>query len=76
MVEAVQTAHDTVADAVKLGVSYKSLAELAFQKLEEAGFPKETRDGVPVGMIHGLGHGVGLEIHEDPKVNQKSDELI
>lgn len=31
------------------------------------GFPTEIRDGRRTGFFHGLGHGVGLEIHEPPR---------
>jgi Xaa-Pro aminopeptidase len=43
------------------------------------GFP--VRDDAPSGQIsegfiHGLGHGVGLEVHEPPDLSFRSDELI
>ncbi len=32
-----------------------------------AGFPTEQRDGRWVGMFHGVGHGLGLDLHESPR---------
>jgi Xaa-Pro aminopeptidase len=32
------------------------------------GYPAEIRDGRWVGFFHGLGHGFGLEIHEQPRI--------
>lgn len=38
-----------------------------------AGFPLDTsRPGHERGMFHGLGHGVGLDIHEEPRLSPSS----
>jgi Xaa-Pro aminopeptidase len=34
------------------------------------GYPSEIRDGRWVGFFHGLGHGFGLEIHEQPRIGR------
>ncbi|MCK4884587.1 M24 family metallopeptidase, partial [Candidatus Bathyarchaeota archaeon] len=41
--------------------------------LEKAGY-ETTRNGKKVtrGMTHGLGHGVGLQIHESPRMSELS----
>jgi Xaa-Pro aminopeptidase len=31
------------------------------------GYPTEQREGRWVGFFHGTGHGLGLEIHEEPR---------
>jgi len=45
----------------------KDVAKLAEDLISKAGFPK---------MIHSIGHGVGLEIHESPRLNLKSDDPV
>ncbi len=45
----------------------KNVAAFAAKLMKRAQFPK---------MIHSIGHGVGLEIHEFPRLNAKSDDLI
>jgi Xaa-Pro aminopeptidase len=45
----------------------KDVAALSAQLMERARFPK---------MIHSIGHGVGLEIHEFPRLNPKSDDRL
>ena len=45
----------------------------------KAGFPTEMRKGRRVGFFHGTGHGLGLEIHEYPrlqKVTLQAGEVV
>ncbi|MCI0504410.1 M24 family metallopeptidase [Candidatus Micrarchaeota archaeon] len=45
----------------------KDAAALAGELIAQAGFPK---------MPHAIGHGVGLDIHEFPRLGPKSDDLL
>lgn len=45
----------------------KDVAKLSEKLLEKAGFPK---------LIHAIGHGVGLEIHESPHLGLKSEDKL
>jgi Xaa-Pro aminopeptidase len=57
------------------GVNGKDVHE-AIQKLfRENGFVTGRRNGRMQGFFHGTGHGLGLEIHERPRVSAVSDKL-
>lgn len=43
---------------------------------KDKGFPRERKGDRFVGMIHGLGHGVGLDIHELPHVNSRATDKV
>jgi Xaa-Pro aminopeptidase len=43
--------------------------------MERRGFLTERRNGVMTGFFHGTGHGVGLEVHEAPRVNSLEHKL-
>ncbi len=65
----------TVFDAQKLalqkivvGGSGVSLQKEVTEFFLQQGYPTEIRDGRWVGFFHGLGHGFGLEIHEQPRI--------
>lgn len=63
--EIVKEAHDRALDAVKPGVELRELDSIARSFIDERGY------GAHFG--HGLGHGIGLDVHEKPVVSFRSD---
>ena len=66
--------------ATKPGVNGRELMQMACDLFAEHGHktqlhkePGEVLDG---GFFHGLGHGVGLEVHEKPSVGRSGDDLV
>jgi len=45
------------------------------KRFDDAGYPTRRDNGVPTGFIHGLGHGLGLAVHEPPRVNAAGARL-
>ena len=66
--DAVRCANETVQAALKPGVTGKAMHELAESILAEAGFANK--------MGHGLGHGVGLDIHELPNLSPRNAQPL
>ena len=64
----VKSAHDRAIEAVKPGISCKDLDEVARSYIRDKGY------GDYFG--HGLGHGVGLEIHEMPSLSPRSSAIL
>ena len=60
---AVKDAHETVARELKIGMTGKECHELAVSVLDSYGFKGK--------MPHGLGHGVGRDIHEKPVLSPR-----
>jgi Xaa-Pro aminopeptidase len=55
---------------IKAGVDGMTVHQ-AIQKLfQDRGYPTEVRNGQNVGFFHGTGHGLGLEIHEYPRLQK------
>ncbi len=61
----VKDAHDKAIEAVRPGVDLKHLDALARDYISNKGFGDFFR--------HGLGHGVGLDVHEKPVVSFRSE---
>lgn len=64
----VKDAHDRAIDAIKPGVKALDIDSIAREVIEKAGY------GGFFG--HGTGHGVGLSIHEKPRISPYSDVRI
>lgn len=72
---AVNAAQALALSAVRPGVKGSVIHRKVNREFERRGFRRETIDGRPAGFIHGTGHGVGLEIHENPRISL-SDECL
>jgi Xaa-Pro aminopeptidase len=64
----VRTAHDLAIRAVRPGISCKDLDEVARSYIRDSGYGEY--------FGHGLGHGVGLEIHESPTLSPRSTAVL
>ena len=53
---------------IALGKSGEELQEQVKTFFKDQGYPTEQQNGRWVGFFHGLGHGLGLEIHEAPGI--------
>lgn len=63
-------------DMVRAGAYGKKIHTAITSFFASKGFPTEVRCGRNVGFFHGTGHGIGLEIHEEPvRVNQSDYRL-
>ena len=68
--KAVLKASEAAKKILHAGVTGAEAHQTAADVLTQAGFPTGCgRDGKPCGFFHGLGHGVGLEIHENPRLS-------
>lgn len=76
MYNAVKAAHAAALQAVKAGAWTDDIHAAAAGELDRRGYKTETIDGVPQGFIHGTGHGVGLEIHEAPRVSSAAHKKM
>jgi Xaa-Pro aminopeptidase len=70
MYAAVRRAQRLALSMLRGGVKGATVHTAASECLAAAGFETTVRDGLPVGFIHGTGHGVGLEIHEAPSLSK------
>ena len=55
---------------VKAGVDGMAIHQAIQELFARRGFPTGIRKGRRVGFFHGTGHGLGLEIHEHPRLQK------
>jgi Xaa-Pro aminopeptidase len=66
--------------AVRAGADGRDIYALSCEPFEAAGYPtqrsKPPGKTLDEGYYHGLGHGVGLEVHERPNLGRTPDPLV
>jgi Xaa-Pro aminopeptidase len=81
MYDAVLASQEAALSTIRAGVNGKDVHSKVAEVLHEAGYKTNVHDqqeGKPLteGFFHGTGHGVGLEIHEAPRVSLADVELV
>lgn len=75
LVDAVRAAQKEALAKIKAGVSGKSVHQAAAQYFRQQGYRTEEKEGVWKGFFHGTGHGLGLDVHELPRVGASGQRL-
>ncbi len=73
---AVKGARDFAKGYIKAGVIPSELHKKVVAYLEDKGFKTGKSENSYFGFFHGLGHGLGLEIHEQPSVGSVNDKPL
>ncbi|NNJ71023.1 MAG: aminopeptidase P family protein [Kiritimatiellales bacterium] len=72
---AVRAAQTEALRAVKPGICADEVHKAAQAVFLQRGFETVEKDGKHIGFIHGTGHGVGLDIHERPRLGTSGETL-
>jgi Xaa-Pro aminopeptidase len=81
--EAVRRLHHTVTFAQQVAFGHLTQGEPARQTHEavaayfrDQGYPTRGKNGECEGFFHATGHGVGLELHEAPRISAHSTDML
>jgi Xaa-Pro aminopeptidase len=78
--DVVGEALEAVRSAARPGIASRALYDVAAEIVERAGYPtqrtREPGQRLTHGFYFGLGHGVGLEVHEPPSLGLAAGEVL
>jgi len=70
-----ERAFDAAFDALEPGTTGAAVHAAACEVYEDAGYPTLRSDpDTETGFIHSTGHGVGLDVHEAPRLSEGAEE--
>lgn len=75
MYQAVIEAKDLAKSEIKEGVIASKIYYDIVKFFEEKGFPQKESEKGSEGFIHGVGHSLGMDIHESPSISPKDVKL-
>jgi Xaa-Pro aminopeptidase len=74
--EAVGRAHDAAVAEIRAGVPGKDVDAAARRALAETKLRDNSDVNLADHFTHGLGHGLGLDVHELPRVRSNADDVL
>ncbi|MEC7288085.1 MAG: M24 family metallopeptidase, partial [Verrucomicrobiota bacterium] len=75
LVKAVLASQRAAMETVRAGIKGGAVHAAAESVFEKQGFVSERRNKNFVGFVHSTGHGLGLEVHEAPRVSKGAPML-
>jgi len=75
LVGTVREAQKRAIARVKAGVKGSTIHHEVQTHFDASGYPTGQRNGIWEGFFHGTGHGLGLDVHEAPRVSPRGDTL-
>ena len=76
----VKEAKQQAISTIRAGVTGESVHQATIDLITAHGYPVGPPPEAPandfVGMVHGTGHGIGLDVHEPPLLDLKGPELV
>lgn len=75
MYNAVREGQEMGTKMIRAGASGRAIHETITKHLTERGFPTGPNNGRMEGFFHGTGHGLGLDVHESPRISRSDDIL-
>jgi len=75
MYETVRSAQALGINQIRAGIDGLKIYNWTLDYFKVHGYPTELKSRPMEGFIHGVGHGVGIDIHEPPTISSRSDIL-
>ena len=76
MIRTVLGAHQAALKALRAGATGAEVYFAAANFIKAAGYVTENRKGTYVGFFHGLGHGLGYDVHEEPSLSFRNEKPL
>ncbi|AGB36764.1 M24 family metallopeptidase [Natronococcus occultus] len=74
--EVTREAFETALETIEAGVTGAAVHDAVCDVIEDAGYETLRSDpSADIGFIHSTGHGVGLDLHEQPSLSPTGEEL-
>ncbi len=75
MYDAVQRAQETALGMIHDGAPGREIHDKVCQIFKQGGYETGSVNGRMQGFFHGTGHGLGLDVHEPPRIS-RSDSVL